>query len=86
MSNVRAVEHTDERAVGEMLAVPGGSVAGAHRHPGQDERFEVLEGVLGYRRGDERGELGPGESVSVPAGVVTTGGMLATPTCRHASP
>ena len=32
--------------------------------------FEVLEGVLSYRLGDERGELGVGQSVTVPAGVV----------------
>ena len=67
---VRVVDHTAERAVGEMLAVPGGAVAGPHRHPDQHEHFEVIEGVMGYRRGDERGELGPGESASVPAGVV----------------
>ncbi len=53
-----------------MLAVPGGAVAGPNRHPGQDERFEVLEGVMGYRRGEERGELRPGESVTVSAGVM----------------
>ena len=66
----RIVEHTSELAVGELLAVPGGAVAGPHRHPGQEERFEVLEGVLGYRLGDRRGELRAGESVTVPQGVV----------------
>lgn len=66
----RVVEHTGERAVGELLAVPGGAVAGPHLHPGQEERFEVVEGVLGYRLGDRRGELRRGEAVTVPAGVV----------------
>jgi quercetin dioxygenase-like cupin family protein len=66
----RIVEHTAERAVGELVAVPGGAVPGAHVHPRQDEHFEVIEGVLGFRRGDERGELRPGESMTVPAGVV----------------
>ena len=66
----RLVEHTPERAVGELLAVPGGAVAGPHLHPRQEERFEVVEGRLGYRRGDQRGELRAGESVTVPAGVV----------------
>jgi quercetin dioxygenase-like cupin family protein len=66
----RIVEHTAERGVGEMVAVPGGAVPGAHTHPGQDEHFEVVEGVLGYRRGDERGELRAGESMTVPKGVV----------------
>ena len=66
----RVVEHTDELAVGELLAVPGAAVAGPHSHPGQEERFEVLDGVLGYRLGDRRGELRRGEAVTVPAGVV----------------
>ena len=66
----RVVEHTPERVVGELLAVPGGAVAGPHCHPGQEERFEVLDGVMGYRRGNDRGELRAGESVTVPPGVV----------------
>jgi quercetin dioxygenase-like cupin family protein len=66
----RLLEHTAERVVGELLAVPGAAVAGAHFHPSQEERFEVVEGVMGYRRGDDRGELRAGEAVRVPAGVV----------------
>jgi quercetin dioxygenase-like cupin family protein len=66
----RVVEHTPERAVGELLAVPGAAVAGPHLHPGQEERFEVLDGVMGYRRGEERGELRAGGAVTVAAGVV----------------
>lgn len=66
----RIIEHTEERGVGELIAAPGTEVPGPHHHPQQNERFEVLEGVLGYRRGDERGELRAGESVNVPAGVV----------------
>ena len=64
------VEHTAERGVAEMVATPGGAVAGAHLHPAQDERFEVLEGAMGYRRGEERRELGPGEAITVPRGVM----------------
>lgn len=66
----RVVEHTPERAVGELLAVRGAAVAGPHVHPGQEERFEVVEGVMGYRLGDERGELRAGEAATVPAGTV----------------
>ena len=66
----RVVEHTEERAVAELLATPGGAVAGPHLHPAQEERFEVLDGVLGYRRGKERGELRPGGSLTVPPGVM----------------
>ena len=66
----RVVEHTPEYVVGELLAVPGAAVAGPHLHPGQEERFEVVDGVMGYRRGDERGELRRGDAITVPPGVV----------------
>jgi quercetin dioxygenase-like cupin family protein len=66
----RLAEHTPDRVVGELMAAPGGAVAGPHLHPAQEEAFEVVAGVMGYRRGDERGELGAGEGLTVPAGVV----------------
>lgn len=66
----RVIDHTPERVVGELLAVPGAAVVGPHFHPGQEERFEVVDGVMGYRRGAQRGELGVGASITVPAGVV----------------
>ena len=66
----RIVEHTTERVVGELLAVPGAAVAGPHIHPGQEERFEVLDGVMGYRLESDRGELRAGRSVTVPPGVM----------------
>ncbi len=66
----RLLEHTAERAVAELLAVPGGAVAGPHVHPVQEERFEVMDGVLGYRLGERQGELRAGEAVTVPAGAV----------------
>jgi quercetin dioxygenase-like cupin family protein len=66
----RVLEHTRERVVGELLAVPGAAVAGPHLHPSQEERFEVVEGVMGYRLGDSRGQLVAGEAATVPPGVV----------------
>jgi mannose-6-phosphate isomerase-like protein (cupin superfamily) len=66
----RLVELTYDHLLAEMIAVPGGAVAGPHLHPRQDEHFRVVEGVLGYRRGDERGELRAGEEMTVPAGTV----------------
>jgi len=65
----RVVEHTPDRVVCELLAVPGAAVPAPHMHPGQEERFEVLEGVMGYRRDTDRGELRAGTSVTVPPGV-----------------
>ncbi len=66
----RVVEHMPDRLVAELVAVPGAAVAGPHLHPGQEERFEVLDGVMGYRRDADRGKLRAGESLTVPPGVV----------------
>src|SRR4051812_50011443 len=66
----RVVEHNPELAVGELLAVPGGAVAGPHLHPTQEERFEVIDGVMGYRLGGPPGELpAGGAGARAPGGV-----------------
>ena len=49
----------------ETFVQPDGFVAAAHVHPFQTERFEVLEGTLGMRRGSEKVELRAGETVTV---------------------
>jgi quercetin dioxygenase-like cupin family protein len=60
---------------GELLEVeleltPDGHVPGAHVHPEQEERFEVLEGRMRFRMGLRRITAGPGDVVVVPAGKV----------------
>lgn len=50
-----------EAVVVETIVRPGGFVAGAHVHPHQSERFEVLAGRLGLRVGRETIEAGPGD-------------------------
>src|SRR3954451_14488566 len=65
-----AAETGGESVVVETYVRPGGAVATAHIHPGQDENFEVLDGRLGRRVGGESLELGPGGSAAVPAGTV----------------
>jgi len=60
---------------GELLAVdlelaPGGQVPGAHVHPHQEERFEIVSGAMRFRRGLKRIAAGPGDTVVVPAGTV----------------
>jgi mannose-6-phosphate isomerase-like protein (cupin superfamily) len=60
-----AAETDGERVVFETIVQPGGFVAAAHVHPFQTERFEVLAGTLGMRRGKEKVELGAGEAVTV---------------------
>ena len=60
---------------GELLEIelelsPDGAVPGAHIHPEQEERFEVVEGTMSFRMGLKKIVAGPGEVVTVPAGKV----------------
>ena len=56
---------------GELLEIelelsPDGAVPGAHIHPEQEERFEVLEGTMTFRMGLKKIVAGPGDVVTVP--------------------
>jgi quercetin dioxygenase-like cupin family protein len=57
-----------ELVVVECFVQPGGHVAAAHVHPYQDERFEVVSGVLAFDVDGETVEARPGDRVVVPAG------------------
>ena len=66
---------TPRDAGGELLRLewslePDGFLAGAHTHPHQQERFEVLSGTLGMRVGRRKYRLSAGEAVVVPQGAV----------------
>ena len=63
-----SAETNGECVVFEMIVQPGGFVAAAHVHPFQTERFEVLAGTLGVRRGKEQVELRAGDVVVVEPG------------------
>jgi mannose-6-phosphate isomerase-like protein (cupin superfamily) len=54
----------------ELRLTPDGKVPGAHVHPHQEERFEVLEGRMRFRMGLKTIEAGPGDVVTVPAGKI----------------
>ena len=56
-----------EAVVIETRVEPGGFVAAAHVHPGQEERFSILEGRVGFRVGREKIVTGPGDVLIVPA-------------------
>jgi mannose-6-phosphate isomerase-like protein (cupin superfamily) len=58
-----------EAIVLETFVNPGGFVAAAHVHPYQEEHFEILEGSVGFRVGREELVVGPGERLTVPAGI-----------------
>src|SRR5919106_1376811 len=60
---------------GELLEIelelsPDGAVPGAHVHPEQEERFEVLEGTMAFRMGLRKVVAEAGDVVTVPAGRV----------------
>jgi quercetin dioxygenase-like cupin family protein len=58
----RTSEQTNgEEVFVEVIVRPEGFVAAAHFHPHQTERFEVLEGKLGLRVGDEKLVATPGD-------------------------
>jgi quercetin dioxygenase-like cupin family protein len=52
----------------EPIVQPKGFVAAAHVHPAQTERFEVLDGTVGFRLGRRSVVAGPGDVAVVPAG------------------
>jgi quercetin dioxygenase-like cupin family protein len=54
----------------ELELAADGAVPGAHIHPEQEERFEVIEGTMSFRMGLKKIIAGPGEVVTVPAGKV----------------
>jgi mannose-6-phosphate isomerase-like protein (cupin superfamily) len=64
---------TNGRAVViETFVQPNGFVAAAHVHPGQEERFEILRGSVGFRIGRKKLVAGPGQRLTAPAGTAHT--------------
>jgi quercetin dioxygenase-like cupin family protein len=57
-----------EAVVIETVVQPHGSVAAAHVHPSQSERFAVKSGKLGMRLGRKKRTLGPGQWLTVEPG------------------
>jgi len=67
IETVTVRQHTDEVLEVEVTWGPGGAPP-AHLHPDQDERFEVLAGVVDVRIGGVERRFGPGEAFDVPRG------------------
>jgi mannose-6-phosphate isomerase-like protein (cupin superfamily) len=57
-----------EAVVFETFVQPDGFVAAAHVHPKQQERFEIVSGVLGLKVDGEEIVVGPGQTLTIPAG------------------
>jgi quercetin dioxygenase-like cupin family protein len=58
----------------ELCLEPGGRRPPAHRHPAQDERFEVLKGTLSVKIDGSAVRVGAGEALHIPRGVAHTMG------------
>jgi quercetin dioxygenase-like cupin family protein len=63
-----AAESGGELVRVETVVQPDGFVAAAHVHPAQTERFNVLEGTVEFRVGDETIRASAGDEVVVPPG------------------
>jgi quercetin dioxygenase-like cupin family protein len=70
---VLVFHQTAEQTGGELVRVetivqPDGFVAAGHVHPAQTERFEVLDGTVGFRLGRKTFEARLGDVAFVPSG------------------
>jgi quercetin dioxygenase-like cupin family protein len=61
-----AAETDGESVLVETIVRPDGFVAAAHVHPYQTERFEILEGFVGLRVGEQELVARPGDVAVVP--------------------
>ncbi len=63
-----AADTNGEYLAFDMTLSVDGHVPGAHVHPAQEERFEVVSGTMKFRMNGKKIVAGPGETVVVPAG------------------
>lgn len=66
--HVEVESHTADALVVLATYLPGGQAPPPHRHPHQDERFEVLEGVLRAEVDGVSHVLAAGDTLDVPCG------------------
>ena len=68
--SVEVVRSDPELLEVEGTWAPDGSPPPKHYHPGQDERFEVVEGTLRARVDGFERDLAPGDELRIPSGAV----------------
>jgi quercetin dioxygenase-like cupin family protein len=61
---------TGSAGIFELTVPPGSNVPPPHSHTNNEEIIYVLQGVVRYTVGDETRDLGPGETMHTPKGVV----------------
>jgi quercetin dioxygenase-like cupin family protein len=67
---VEGHESSGTLAMFEFDVEPGGKVPGAHSHDGYEETAYGLEGTLTFTVAGNKVELGPGQTLVIPRGVV----------------
>jgi mannose-6-phosphate isomerase-like protein (cupin superfamily) len=65
---LRVVESNPDVLLLDARWEPGGNPPLTHLHPGQDERFEVLDGELTVRVGEDERVLAAGDTLEIPRG------------------
>lgn len=60
----------ERRVVALVTVPPKGAVIGEHLHPAVYERVLVVSGRMGVKVGGREREIGPGEEVALPPGIV----------------
>ncbi len=65
----RQLGNSEAMTVGLATVVPGG-MSPRHYHPNCEEVLHVLRGKILHTMGDEEAEMGPGDTVTIPAGLV----------------
>ena len=67
---VEGHEANNSVAMFELDVEPGSKVPGPHSHDGYEETLYGLEGVLTFTVGGKQAEIGPGQVLVIPRGVV----------------
>jgi len=65
----RQLGNSEAMTVGRSTLPPGG-MNPRHFHPNCEEVLHVLEGRILHTMGDDEAELSPGDTITIPAGVV----------------
>lgn len=61
--------NSDTMTVGRCYIDPGAANP-RHHHPNCDEVLHILQGTIEHTAGDDVVEMGPGDTISIPAGVI----------------
>ncbi|MGH8201859.1 MAG: cupin domain-containing protein [Steroidobacteraceae bacterium] len=67
---VQAGDNACQMGCFELRVPPGSNVPPPHSHSANEELLYVLEGTLRYTVGGETRDLGPGEAMATPCGVI----------------